>query len=259
MPRPDGCGRAAPLEDGPAKDMTALAQSRPAVLTRVDVNDVVPTPRIVVASAEQGGRPDPRCVMLHEPASAQARSYRLLRHKLLTGADPRIVAVTSAERGEGKTTCAINLALCIAEETLASVLLLEATSSRPSLTRAFGMARLHASRAEAVGEPARTLQHHALSLSWSRLHVGSASACSREGAGLDRLLLRVALDELRSAYDYVVVDTASVLESADADVVCECADGVLVATRAGTSRRGPLERALDQLRPATISGVVLLG
>ena len=48
------------------------------------------------------------------------------------------------------------------------------------------------------------------------------------------------------------------LESADADVVCECADGVLIAARAAKSRRGSLMRAIGQLRPAPICGVVLL-
>jgi len=68
----------------------------------------------------------------------------------------------------------------------------------------------------------------------------------------------VALVDLRDAYDYVIIDTPSVLESADANIATERADGVIVTALAMQSRRGALKRTIDQLRPATIFGVVLL-
>src|SRR5262245_32000932 len=58
-------------------------------------------------------RPDRRLVLLREPESASARGYRSLRHRLLAHSDPRVIAVTSAEPGEGKTSCAVNLALSL--------------------------------------------------------------------------------------------------------------------------------------------------
>jgi Mrp family chromosome partitioning ATPase len=216
------------------------------------------TPGLRVERGEPKPSLDPRCVMLAQPRSAQARSFRLLRHQLLTHSDPRVIVVTSAHNGEGKTTCAINLALCIAEETLADVLLLEANPGRPSLAQAFGLGTLRGYVGEASGEGDRAPERQILAPHGSRLHVGSASACAQGNGGLDRLLLQVALRELRQVYDYIVVDTASVLESADADVACECADGVLIAARAAQSRRGPLRRAVEQLHPAVICGVVLL-
>jgi len=205
------------------------------------------SPQLRVVHADPNRGLDVRCVMLREPRSPQARSFRFLRHQLLCQSDPRIVVVTSALNGEGKTTCAVNLALCIAEETLSDVLLLEANPGRPSLAQVFGLPGDAQTRHDRVLVPAG-----------SRLHVGSASGCAAPSGGLDRLLLQVALRELRQVYDYVIVDTASVLESADADVACESADGVVVAARAATSRRSSLQRAVEQLRPAVISGIVLL-
>jgi succinoglycan biosynthesis transport protein ExoP len=215
-------------------------------------------PQIVVQHVDLSGKLDPRCVLLREPMSLQARSYRLLRHRLLTHGDPHVVAVTSARVGEGKTTCAINLALCIAEETLASVLLVEANPHRPSLGQVFGIRTLLENAREGGGDATRTLQQRVFALRGPRLHVVSAPAGALQNARLDRVLFRVALRDLREAFDYIIVDTASVLESADADVACECADGVIVAARAKKSRRGSLRKAIEQLRPATISGVVLL-
>jgi Mrp family chromosome partitioning ATPase len=162
--------------------------------------------------------------------------------------------VTSALKGEGKTTCAINLALCIADETFARVLLLEANRQRPSLARVFGVPTLH----DGGSDLATTSRHRVLGSSGPRLHIASALAYATHCGGLDRALFGGALHELREVYDYIVVDTASVLESADVDVAAECAGGVIVAARAGRSRRGPLERAIAQLSPANVCGVVLL-
>jgi Mrp family chromosome partitioning ATPase len=50
-----------------------------------------------------------------------------------------VIAVTSAGPAEGKTTCAMNLALAIAEEAMTRVLLLEANPLRPSLAQVFAL------------------------------------------------------------------------------------------------------------------------
>src|SRR5206468_2890279 len=62
-----------------------------------------PVPLIHVESIAAPERVDPRVVLLSDPASDAARSYRLLRHRLFGLGDPRTIAVTSARTGEGKT------------------------------------------------------------------------------------------------------------------------------------------------------------
>jgi Mrp family chromosome partitioning ATPase len=79
-----------------------------------------------------------------------------------------------------------------------------------------------------------------------------------EGGRLDRTLFAVALSDLRNAYDYIVIDAASVFESGDVDVVGECSSGVIVAARAGRSRKGDLRRAIGELAPAHVLGTVLI-
>jgi Mrp family chromosome partitioning ATPase len=201
---------------------------------------------------------DSRLAMLREPSSEQARSYRLLRHRLLSLADPRIVAVTSARPGEGKTTCAVNLAFALAEDTMMRVLLLEANLRRPSLGRLLGFEPAESfvdniTRFTDIGPP-----YPVASISGTRLHVAALPEAPLPGARLDRTLFSVALFDLREAYDYIVIDAASVLESADADVIGECSNGVLMAARSGASRAAELRRALEQIAPATVLGTVLL-
>jgi Mrp family chromosome partitioning ATPase len=182
----------------------------------------------------------------------------LLRHRLLGERDPRVVAVTSARPGEGKTTCALNLALALAEDTMVSVLLLEANLRRPALGKALGFETessflLDMIRFTHVGPP-----YPVVGLSGLRLHVAALPAAPVPQGRLERTLFSVALLDLRSVYDYVVIDAASVLESGDADVIGECAEGVVLATRAGVSRKSDVARAIDHLRPTPVVGSVLL-
>jgi Mrp family chromosome partitioning ATPase len=202
---------------------------------------------------------DERLVMLREPESPRSRSYRLLRHRLLSESDPRIVAVSSARAREGKTTCALNLALALAEDTLVSVLLLEANLLRPAMAQIFGFEPI----ASVVENIARFMDvrppYPVGAILGTRLHVAALPLSkSLAEARLDRTQFSVALVELRQVYDYIVIDAASVLESADTDVIGECSSGVVMATRAGTSRTTDVRRAIDQLAPATVLGTVLL-
>jgi Mrp family chromosome partitioning ATPase len=201
---------------------------------------------------------DGRLVLLKEPASARARSFRLLRHKLLSGGDPRIVAVTSASPSEGKTTCALNLALAIAEDTLMSVLLFDAHLRRPALGPILHCAPTRASRTDVTRAAVAGPPYPVVAISGTRLHVAALPATSLEGGRLDRTLLSLVLSDLRCKYDYVIVDAASVLESGDVDVVGESSDGVLVAVRAGRSRKSDVRLAIAQLAPARILGTVLM-
>jgi Mrp family chromosome partitioning ATPase len=198
---------------------------------------------------------DPKCVLLRWPTSPQARSYRLLRHRLIARSDPRVIAVTSAGPAEGKTTCATNLALAIAEDAMARVLLVEANPLHPSFEQVFGLKSPSSLNAWTVDAMSGAWPIAVANVAATRLDVAASCLGSQ---GLDRLLFGVAMGDLRDAYDYIVIDTPSVLESGDASIAAECADGVIVTGRATKSRRTALRQAIDQLRPATIFGVVLL-
>jgi Mrp family chromosome partitioning ATPase len=199
---------------------------------------------------------DDRLILLREPASTQARAFRSLWHRILAITGIRVVSVTSARPGEGKTTCAVNLALAMAEDAMMRVLVVDTNLKRPGLGHVFGF------------EPAQSLiervsrsmdlfpPYPVASISGTRVHVAALpSSCN--GTRLERSLFSAALTELRNAYDYIVIDAASVFESADADVVGECSDAVILAARAGVSRKAELRRASDELRPASVIGTVL--
>src|SRR5262249_49402876 len=88
------------------------------------------------------GRLDPRLVLLTEPDSPRAASFRVLRDRLLDASLPRVVAVSSAAPNDGKTTCAVNLALALAEGPATKVLLVDGNFFDPELGRMFTLDRL---------------------------------------------------------------------------------------------------------------------
>jgi len=194
---------------------------------------------------------DARLFPLAAPSSTQARAFRLLRHRLLAHGDPRVIVVTSARPGEGKTTCAASLALVLSEESFANVLLVEGNQERPALAQVFGVPPL-----EAALPAVETGNYPVTGLEGTRLSLAALGVPG--GARLDRGGVRRAMTELREAYDYVLIDAASVLESADVDVLAEVASGVLVTARARTTKKSELVRALEMLSPEPVLGVVLL-
>lgn len=205
-------------------------------------------------------RLDPRAILAREPSSERAAAFRVLRHHLIAGGDPRTILVSSPEDGQGKTTCALNLALALGECGRARVLLLEANPRRPALADLFRFApptcfleQLAAHR-QHPERPWRVVDITPLGL-----HVLAIDPAHRREHLLDAPGFAVTMDALRQAdYDYLVIDGPSVIGSADANLLQDAADGVLLTVRRKQTTARTLRRAADQLAPAHILGTVLL-
>ena len=217
-----------------------------------------PDMRVSVECIELGSRLDPRLTLLSAPDSPQAKAFRVLRQKLAKHRDPRVIAVTSAERGEGKTTCAVNLGLALAEETLTRVLLFEANVRQPALARLFGFEPRECLSAQMARLHAPTRGYQIAAVAGTRLCIAAMSPDLAPGTRLDRFLVNVALSELRNEYDYIIVDTSAALESADPGSIAACVDGVIVVTRAGKSRKTKVRAAIEQVGGAPLLGIALL-
>ena len=246
----------------PAEVLPADGRGQTVFLARTESSAIVRTapqpPSFVYEQVEIPADVDARLVMLYGHASEQARAFRLLRHRLLSHGDPRVLAVTSAEPAEGKTTCAANIALGLADETMSRVLLIEANLRRPALGEVFGYEPGDSFVRHLVESRDASPPYPVAGVVGTRLHIAALPSQQGRRTRLDRLLFSTALHELRSAYDYIVIDSAAVLESADADVAGECADGVILATRTGVSKKSAVARAIEQLHPTRVFGTVLL-
>ena len=172
----------------------------------------------------------------------------------------RVVLVTSALPGDGKTTVATNLALTIAREGK-RVLLIDADLRGG---RVDVMLRLPL--AVGLGEVLRGQHEFGAAVAQvpagggRELHVlprGTAKA--DPGALLASDKTREVLARAREQYDMVIVDTPPVNAVADAALLSRQCDGVLVVARAGVTARDALVFAMEQLRivHAPVIGAVL--
>jgi Mrp family chromosome partitioning ATPase len=203
---------------------------------------------------------DARLILLHEPDSVRAASFRVLRDRIASRGDPHVIAVTSPESGDGKTTCAVNLALALGECGRATVLLLEANLRNPSLAQLFQFtppACLTEQMEEHRKRPAEPWWVVEMHSQW--LHVAAVKPGSGARPLLDLPAFSGAVKSFRSAgYDYLVVDTPPVLGSADVNLIEEIADGLLLVARSGKSNARALRKAVEQLDAGRLLGVTLL-
>lgn len=197
----------------------------------------------------RAGEVDERLLLLRAPDSATAASFRVLRHRLAERGDLKTVLVTSPVVGEGKTTCALNLALALGEAGRARVLLLDANFRRPALAELFGVAA-------PVADPSRLWEPVERVTPW--LHVAFAPEKPLPPFA-DAPSVAARLDELGAeGYDSIVIDGPPVLGTADANLIEESVSAVLLTVRSRHSQASSLRDALDQIGTRKVLGVVLM-
>lgn len=202
---------------------------------------------------------DPRLVLVREPDSARAAAYRVLRHRLLER-PRRTFVVTSPGPNEGKTTCAVNLALALGECGRARVLLIEGNLRRPSLGRLLGFMPPVCFAEQLAAHRDRPLDPWVLVEVLSPyLHVAAVKPTNGGRPLLDAPAFAIAMERLKLAgYDYIVVDAPPVLGAADVNLIQDSADAVVFVARGRSTSGRHLRRAIEQLAPAPILGVVLI-
>jgi capsular exopolysaccharide synthesis family protein len=193
------------------------------------------------------------------PASLAAEQYRSLRTRLAHAEGSsalRTILVTSPQKGEGKSVTAANLALTMAQELQRRVVLLEADLRKPSLQQLFSLPA-GPGLAEFLSG-ACTLSDAMKYLPDFNLTVMTAGAAPNNPAELlGSTAMRRLLDQLRTRFDRVILDTPPVLPLADVAVLAPVVDGALLVVRAGVTPKPAIENALRAFDASRLLGVVL--
>lgn len=207
--------------------------------------------------------PGPGLVTRDAPRLPAAEAYRTLRTQLtLTGhATASIVAIVSPGAHEGRSTCAANLAVALAQLGR-RVLLVDADFRAGLLDRMLGvdaepgLAQVLADLA-GLDDAIRTVGLNGDGAALDVLPAGATVASATELLAAGRL--PQVLAELRGRYDVVVVDTPPLGAVADGAVIAAHVDRILMVARAGTTDRRSLEQAVSMLHrlDAPLAGVVL--
>ena len=199
------------------------------------------------------GSVDPRLTLLIEPNSTRSTAFRTLRDNLIANNLPRIVCVSSALKGDGKTTCALNLALGLSEE--ARVLLLDGNLIEPHLHKVFGISeQTRPSTAHGPWAAPYTVADYSATFAVAALVLAPGTRPLFDRRWFDQLLASLR----RSHWDYIIIDSAALAVDPTVNQLVSTADGTLLAARAGQTTGRALRRAHDQLPVGKALGVALV-
>ncbi|MBV9509426.1 MAG: AAA family ATPase, partial [Caulobacteraceae bacterium] len=191
---------------------------------------------------------DPVDYVAKNPLSRFAEAFRNLRASIALSSPaspPRLIAITSALPGEGKTTTTLCLARTIALSG-ASVVVVDGDLRQRAVTRRLPKAPAQGLLEVLSGEAplAKVLTPDAAT-SAMVLPLAESAFTPKDVFGrpeMDRLL-----DQLKEAFDFVIVDTAPVLAVADTKVLAPKMDAVVFVTRWRKTTKDAAQEALRNL------------
>ncbi|NOJ97573.1 polysaccharide biosynthesis tyrosine autokinase [Corallococcus sp. CA049B] len=213
-------------------------------------------------SAASSNAVDRRVVTLTAPASAAAEQYRTLYYRLERMREQRpmkVVALTSAMPGEGKTVTSVNLALAAARANPERrILLVDADLRRGQVAPTLGMRNKVGLAELLAGEcDVRDVVRRFNSTRLAVIPAGSTPEESTQVLASARM--KQFLKAVREGFDEVYVDLPPTLPFADAAILGHQMDGVLMVIRANVTPSKVVNQAVEQLAGAALVGCVLNG
>jgi capsular exopolysaccharide synthesis family protein len=201
-------------------------------------------------------------ITLLSPHSFEADQYRVLRQYLAdvrAARSLRVLAVTSPAAGDGKTTTAINLAVTLAQTPGSRVLLVDTDLRRPSVAANLGLDTTGPGLAEAAIDEQLDLSKVVRSTPHNLDVLPAGVSRANPYQVLESTRVGHLLDEARSSYDCVVLDTPPVLLVPDCKLMSQWVDGFLLVAAAHRTPRKLLGEALNALDEAKVLGIVFNG
>ena len=196
-----------------------------------------------------------------EPKSIAAESYRTLRTNIQYSSfdkEYKVIVITSSEPGEGKSTTAGNLALCMAQGDK-KVILVDCDLRRPSIHKKFKVSNLAGLSDVIIGKSDLSKVMHRYNKNLVLLTSGKIPPNPSEM--LSSKSMENLLEKLRENFDYVILDTPPVQEVTDSQILSTKADGTILVVRAERTKKESVNNAINLLKKvnANIIGTVLNG
>jgi capsular exopolysaccharide synthesis family protein len=217
------------------------------VKTPEDITRRLKLPLLGLVPAVRGDR----VPVLTEPVPHDfGEAFRSLRTSLVftSGAQStRMIAVTSSQPLEGKTTTACNLAMALALGG-SRVLLIDADMRRPGLHKTMGLqngtglSHLLVGQARVRDAVQRTSEPNLVAITAGRTPPNPSELLSSER--MNSLLANLST----GPFDWVIIDTPPVLAVTDAVILAQRVSGMVFVVGSEMTRRAHAERALETLQ-----------
>ncbi len=188
-----------------------------------------------------------------------AEELRTLRSRLyqLRGQMPlKRLLVASALPGEGKTFCSANLAQTFVRQRGRRVLLIDGDLRYPRLHQAFNTTREPGLSDFLKGECDEFTAIQKGPLENLFLMTGGRTV-SNPAELIGGTAIKKLLDALESCFDWIIVDSPAALPLADASMLANFCDGVLMVVDSGSTPYHLAQKARNEFQHRPIVGVVL--
>lgn len=210
---------------------------------------------------------DELLVCLYDQKSMAGEQFRKLQVKLralkhATGGKLSTIVVTSPLMGEGKTSCALNVAIALShDQSDRRVLLIDCDVRKPKVYTflkdppARGLLELLDGRA--------TMKDLIVTMPGRMLDVlvipSTVGANGGRPHSLPMEKLKELFKSLVAQYEFIVCDSPPILPTADAAGLVNICDGALIVVRAGVTPRPATGKALAAVDKSKLIGFVLNG
>jgi protein-tyrosine kinase len=208
------------------------------------------------------GRLDDHLYMHHMPYSYTAEQIRKLRTFIFhmpNSTTPRVIMITSALPGEGKSIIASNLAISIAKGDDQYVLLVECDLRKPSLHELFkyppskGVSEIIQGKAE-IGDCLIKTPIEKLTI----LPAAQESPANPSEL-LESKKMSSLIEELKDRYTdrFLIIDTSPIQATVDPKILADQVDAIVMVTRYRYTKEAEVKMAMETLPKDKVIGTVL--
>lgn len=188
-------------------------------------------------------------------------SYKNIRTNitsLMAKNNAKILAISSPNAAEGKSTTSLNIAITISQLEK-KVLIIDADTHRPTIHKKLkiennkGLLDLLVEK----GDISEAVYHHNDYLDV----LTSGSNTTKPTELLNSEKFDELLNEIREIYDYVIIDTPPINPVSDALVIAQKVDAVVLVVRASSTTHDAFKKALKSLNvlDLKVDGVIING
>jgi exopolysaccharide/PEP-CTERM locus tyrosine autokinase len=204
---------------------------------------------------------DPNLIAYYSPQSVEAELFKVLRTNILfptNGTAPKLILVTSAMPGDGKSFVSANLAISMAQGVEEHVLLIDGDIRKPSIHRLFGHEKTMG-LAEILSNGS-DLANVLLKTPIPKLTIlPGGEPPSNPSELLSSKKMKALLDEVMNRYEdrYIIIDSPPPAMAIETTAIAKIVQGVIVVVKAGKTPKQAVSDVIEQIGKEKILGIVL--
>jgi capsular exopolysaccharide synthesis family protein len=166
--------------------------------------------------------------------------------------------VTSAVKGEGKSTTSINIVYAISQEFAKKVVLVECDFKKPSFMTYIPDAANKSGIIDVL-QGISTIDDAIFQIEDTNISILPALRAEKKSIQLlGSPEFTKILDTLKEKFEYVILDTPPILSLADMNIISKKVDGILLVIKAGRTSKDIVLKAASSIN-GNISGLIFNG